>query len=332
MSKYAGSALLWLGAILITVLLAGFAELSMGGRKIITALGLIVDSPQLMAAFATGNTSGCDKRAYDASIDLLKVRGERLRLKQVSTKLGAEGALNRWNTPDGVYWAPNRTDFFYVLAEQTLDVYQTAGHKVRKGDIVLDCGANLGVFTRKALSMGASKVIAIEPVPDNIVSMSKTFEKEIAEGRVIIAPVGVWNKDDVLKMTMFDNSVLDSFVMRERDEAIAQEKQLELPLTTVDALVAKYNLERVDFIKMDVEGAERQALAGAKQTIAKFRPRMSIATENLEDDYLAVPRTIKGIDPAYTSSCGGCKLVGIARVRPDVMFFAPQPSVVSQNR
>ena len=72
--------------------------------------------------------------------------------------------------------------------------------------------------------------------------------------------------------------------------------------------------------KRDIEGAERKALIGARGTIARFHPRMAIATENLDDDYRVVPEITAKIGGRYRVSCGSCRSAGFA-VRPDVIFF-----------
>ena len=90
------------------------------------------------------------------------------------------------------FWIPpgNRTGLAEMLGEQERDVYG-AGRGVRRGDVVLDCGANVGVFTRRALDDGARLVVAIEPAPDNIECLRRNFAQEVASGKVIIYPEGI---------------------------------------------------------------------------------------------------------------------------------------------
>ena len=52
-----------------------------------------------------------------------------------------------------------------LLAQQDRDIYGDDRLGVRQGDIVFDCGAHMGVYTRKALSAGAKLVVAVEPTP-----------------------------------------------------------------------------------------------------------------------------------------------------------------------
>ena len=134
---------------------------------------------------------------------------------------------------------------------------------VRPGDVVLDCGANIGVFVREALDAGAKTVVAIEPAPENIECLRRNFKSDIDAGRVIVYPKGVWDKDDFLTLHVDDhNSAADSFVINPKD---SHESDQKLPLTTIDKLVAELNLQSVDFIKMDIEGAEVKALKGGRR-------------------------------------------------------------------
>ena len=117
-----------------------------------------------------------------------------------------------WSTPYGEFWMPTASGdaLIYDLAEQKRNIY---GNRIRPGDVVLDAGANIGVFTRKALWAGASKVVAIEPAPENLECLQRNFAAEIADGRVVLYPNGVWDKDDVLKLRVDPtDSARDTFV------------------------------------------------------------------------------------------------------------------------
>jgi FkbM family methyltransferase len=147
----------------------------------------------------------------------------------------------------------------------------------------------VGAFVRKALDAGAGKIVAIEPAPENLECLRCNFPREIASGVVVIYPKGVWDKEDILKMSIDPkNSAGDSFVRTAKDAQF-----ISLPLTTIDKLVAELNLPRVDFINMDIEGAEQHALAGTKETISRFHPRMSLCIYHLIDYQIAVPKIVR---------------------------------------
>ncbi len=228
------------------------------------------------------------------------------RLVAASRRLEERQGLELWSTPEGDFWTPPGTNLAYVLAEQVCEVYGRGPYGVQEGDVVLDCGANVGVFTRTALRRGARLVIAIEPVPANCECLRRTFQGDIERGSVVVCPKGVWNERTELAMYLYKNSVLDSFVMDDRPEEGRHSEQLRLPLTTIDELVPELGLDRVDYIKMDVEGAEAKALQGAAATLRRWKPRLSIATENLPDDPYVLPGIVKRIEPSYHAVCGPC--------------------------
>jgi FkbM family methyltransferase len=232
-----------------------------------------------------------------------------------------EAGLDLWNTPQGGIWdIHGDTILPFLMAEQRIDIYEPVGHEVRRGDIVLDCGANIGVFTRKALSRGADLVVAIEPAPRTLEALRRNFEEEIKSGRVIVYPKGVWDHDGELELALDTaNQAANSLVMGKKDAP-----NVRVPLTTIDKIVAELKLPRVDFIKMDIEGAEKPALKGASDTIRRFRPRMSLSSEHLADDYTAIPALVKSLEPRYRYR--SCDCVGTrGRISARVLAFDPAP-------
>ena len=192
--------------------------------------------------------------------------------------------------------------FALALSEEDDDIYRAEGVGVRRGDVVLDCGAQLGAFTRPALAAGAALVVAIDVSPRNIVCLSKTFAAEVRKGRVKIYPKGVWNKDDILELYEDGQTIGDTVVLHK------QSKGTKVPLTTIDRIVEELALPSVDFIKMDIEGAEVPALQGAAKTLRRFRPRMAISSYHLPGDARDVPWAARQAVPNYWISVPACKI------------------------
>ncbi|HYP14643.1 MAG TPA: FkbM family methyltransferase [Bryobacteraceae bacterium] len=241
------------------------------------------------------------------------------RIIRESKLLRTDGALEQWQTPRGLFWTPTKSRYglHFHLAEQERKIYFNGEHTIKKGDIVLDCGANIGPFTRVALDAGASKVIAVEPAPENLECLRRSFKDEIASGRVVLYPKGVWHKDDMLTMIIDEtNSAADSFVMKPKGSTATTFK---LPLTTIDKLVAELKLPRVDFVKMDIEGSETNALTGARGTLTKHHPRLSVCVYHRADHPESVPKAIRAAAP-YESECGPCN-VDNGRIHPQIFYF-----------
>jgi len=259
-------------------------------------------------------------RAVDSAGHWSRLNQTKDRIYAASRLLGTDSSgMRHWQTPRGSFWIPPGEDWGlpFNLSEQENKIYGTGEQAVHTGDIVLDCGANIGVYAREALAEGAKLVVAIEPAPENLECLRRNLADEVAAGRVIIYEKGVWDKDDFLTMRVSpDNPAADSFVITQK----GSQEGLRLPLTTIDKLVEELKLARVDYIKMDIEGAEQRALIGASQTLRRFHPRLALSAYHAPDDPAKIPELVRQAWEGYRMECGPCAYsAGI--VRPDVLYF-----------
>ena len=72
-----------------------------------------------------------------------------------------------------------------------------------------------------------------------------------------------------------------------------------MPAVTIDETVEHLGLDRVDFVKMDIEGSERYALKGAHRTLSRFGPRMALCIYHREDDRELIPQIVLEARPSY---------------------------------
>ena len=235
--------------------------------------------------------------------------------------LRREDGLSLWSTPAGSFWLPDGSDAVLPIlaAQQRVDIYGATGAaKIAPGAVVLDCGAHVGVYVRKALDQGAATVVAIEPAPDNIECLRRNFAAEIEQGRVIVRAEGVWDRPDKLPLfTKRSNSAADSFVMEADKEATSE----LLPLTTIDLIVEELSLERVDIVKMDIKGATGRALAGARRTLERWRPALALSTEEEADDPAELIGLLHALGYTQPPRCGHCSIRAGRRVAPDAILF-----------
>lgn len=227
--------------------------------------------------------------------------------------------LQLFQTELGPFWvpAPGQETIKGVVWEIAAFKYQFGGANLHTGDTVIDCGAHVGVFTKYALQHGAGRVVAVEPDLRNIACLESNLAQEIAEGRVVVVKGGVWNKETRLPLFVKDqNSLAPSFVIEPRDASSLE----GTPVFPLDGIVNQLKLLRVDFIKMDIEGAEREALAGARTTMTKFKPRMAISAYHLPDDPTVIPGTALDAQPGYQIHAKDIEIRD-RRVMPKVLFF-----------
>jgi FkbM family methyltransferase len=232
--------------------------------------------------------------------------------------------INLWATPGGELWAPESTDrtgIAVMLAEQELGAYGNGSVQCRAGDIVLDCGANIGLFSRMAVAAAAKRVIAVEPFRLSAECLRRNLAKEIAAGQVVVYEKGLWDEESHLPFIIDPhNAGGNSFITVNKD---AYEGQA-IAVTTIDRLIGDLNLERVDFIKMDIEAAEQRALAGAANTLKTFRPRMVIAVEHTPDrlgNARGVIQIVRRANTKYSFECGLCYVSPENHVLPELLYF-----------
>lgn len=248
-------------------------------------------------------------------------QGELEKQMRANTRLiRTENGYKLWSTPNGEFWVPDTGDEIIVvlLAQQKRKVYGDAGSGgVRAGDIVLDGGAHVGTYVRTALDAGAAKVIAIEPSPEAIECLRRNFAREVASGRVIIYPKGIWDEEKRLVFYSNGNGAAgDSFVEHGPGSKIIA----DIHVTTVDKLVADLALPRVDLIKADIKGAGTRMVAGAVNTIRAFHPRIVVSVEEAPEDPASIKAAVMQIAPDYRFRCGPCLFTG-DEIRNDTIFF-----------
>jgi FkbM family methyltransferase len=139
------------------------------------------------------------------------------------------------------------------------------GRFITQGDLVFDVGAHVGDRIAAFRRLGA-RVIAVEPQPALVRTLKLLYGRDRA---VVIEPVAVGGREGTVELRLnVDNptvSTASEDFMRAAAGAPGWEGQawtrtIRVPVTTLDALIARHGLPA--FIKIDVEGFEAQALAG----------------------------------------------------------------------
>jgi FkbM family methyltransferase len=287
---------------------------------LLVAMGAILVFPQearMLRAALFQPRPGCTiTEALEGGRSAVHIRKRLVALSQASRVIERDAAgYVLWHTPLGDFWAPERDpSLFFVLAELELNPYGEKGPDSLRGRVVLDCGAHLGTYTRRALAAGAGLVVAIEPGPQQVYCLRRTFAREIAAGRVRVEPRGVWNQEGELTLHTRDDTGGDSIL---GPDTGSSEK---ISVTTVDRLVSDLHLSSVDLIKMDIEGSEPQALSGASKTLKKYKPQLAIASYHTIDEYRRVSEIVLKANPSYRPTPLGCR-VDLGYSVPLTMMF-----------
>lgn len=169
----------------------------------------------------------------------------------------------------------------YVLREQ-LDWFEDEIKFVRTlllpGDVVLDIGANYGLY---ALSMakivgGSGHVYAFEPASSTASYLQRSIEQN-SFNQVSLIRAALSNKSGTAKLGLNDNSELNSL-----ETSISSDGNTEsVALTTLDIQVAELSWHNVAFVKLDAEGEEENILMGGNQFFKIFSPLVMFELKHL---------------------------------------------------
>jgi FkbM family methyltransferase len=142
---------------------------------------------------------------------------------------------------------------------------------IKPGWTVIDVGSNLGYYALLASRLVGprGRVFAFEPTP----STYRAFLKNIAlNDSHNIRPYQTALCDWCGQISVLED-VQDDY---NRIAARGETGGHQVPCITLDAFVEEQRVERVDLIKVDIEGAEHKFLVGARKTIERFRPVVAI--------------------------------------------------------
>lgn len=205
--------------------------------------------------------------------------------------------------PTRDYWvAQYKRDKLYVPSPRTAvlahfirsyELVYERYFKVEKNEIVLDIGAYVGSFTL-AVARRAKKILAIEPDSKNYTCLQKNVSKF---ANVQTVKKGVWNSKKKLKLYLDSQyPVANSVVIPSGNNFI------EIEVDTLDNLTSALGINKVDFIKMNVEGAELEVLEGAERVL-KSTKKMVIDAHHIRDGEETASRVCQFLEAKGFKTC-----------------------------
>lgn len=177
-----------------------------------------------------------------------------------------------------------------LLLFRAYNIVQTNHFKaqVKKGMAVLDVGANIGYFTLIAASLVGEegKVVAFEPEPSHFGLLNRNV-KANRYNNVTLVQKAVSNKTEEVKLFLQKNNLAAHQIWDPHDGS----QFVTVPAITLDEYCENENLKKVDFIKIDVQGAEGAVLQGMRSIMDENRA-LKIVME-----FWPAGMTAFGIDP-----------------------------------
>ncbi|MEK5071457.1 FkbM family methyltransferase [Sporosarcina sp. FSL K6-1508] len=173
--------------------------------------------------------------------------------------------------------------------------YEHTEVKVEKDDYVIDAGGCYGdtalFFAEEVGPRG--KVFTFEFIKSNLEIMKRNIDINPAVSSTItIVSHPLWSISGN-ELFYIDNGPGSSL----SEQPISRNKTTTI---SIDDFVVENSVAKIDFIKMDIEGAELNALKGAEKTILKFRPKMAISIYHKIEDFSEIHKYIDGLNCDYS--------------------------------
>lgn len=194
-------------------------------------------------------------------------------------------------TTDKISWKifTNTPLYFIVKDVNRYEKY----FKVSKGNFVIDAGANEGILTlvysKKVHSSG--KVFAFEPDKINLQLFKENINLNENTTNISLIEKGLWNESGTIEF--YETGTVGSSVYFQDKKSVKK----AISSITIDDFVDAENLFKIDFIKMDIEGAEIEALKGARKTINSHKPNFAIASYHIVENEV----TYKKVEEFFAS-------------------------------
>jgi FkbM family methyltransferase len=260
-----------------------------------------------------------DEHSRRAMIDVLKLRvlgpyhsrlaitpeGYRYEQARVDRELRVQGSTfevsDPWFSPLSLYRVPSSGGSHIALHSHSVDIvsvfvlgqYAYAHDRdrvtVEPGDVVLDvggCWGDTALYFADLVGPGG-KVYTFEFDPESleILRANLSLNPELSE-RIEIVEKALWDRSgETLEIVQAGRCTSVS-----EDDGASKGRRVQT--ITLDDFIEREGLDRLSFIKMDVEGAECNVLSGASGALREFAPKLAIAAYHKDDDLVKIPELI----------------------------------------
>jgi FkbM family methyltransferase len=235
-----------------------------------------------------------ERQLYDATIERLRTEDRPVE------ELNGKPYLVRDMKSQGYDFKMLGYDWWLGAHDIRYGQYEQGDVQLAEGDVIIDAGAfigDTGVYFHHKLR-GQCQVHSFELLDENLALLVHNFERNGVRPGVDV----VINKLALADKTGEEIVIADGATQGSTSIFGKSAGGSRVQTITLDDYVMRLGLEKVDFIKMDIEGAELQALTGARHTIQHFKPKLAICLYHKWNDAFTLPQAIHatGVDYSFT--------------------------------
>ena len=168
---------------------------------------------------------------------------------------------------------------YNLLREDDRDAFRVMQEVLRPGDVMLDVGANVGVYSVRAgvLVGPEGRVYSFEPVPTTLERLRQTIAINTAQN-VTVIPKAITNECGIVQINVYEGEGLSGWstlgrhpMVRPDGATVTPAVAIDVEAETLDEFCAREGIGHVRLCKVDVEGFEPNVFEGATRMLSEQR-------------------------------------------------------------
>jgi len=161
-------------------------------------------------------------------------------------------------------------------------IYNPKGFEIKAGDIVVDVGGHIGIFSLLASRFAKNgQIITVEPFPSTFRILQENIRKNKIKN-VLLVNKAISNKKGVKDLFLEGESTVGVTFFKDALENDNLKKE-SVKTITLEELMKECGIDHIDFLKMDCEGAEYEILFSCSPTILNKIGKISMEYHNLDE-------------------------------------------------
>lgn len=180
---------------------------------------------------------------------------------------------------DSIAIEHNSNDAMFIVNEIVVgECYTSKGfYSPKDGDVVIDVGANIGVFAMYLQTLARVQVYSFEPAPSTREMLERNVANNNLSSQIRVVPVAIGKEAGTLSLRCSPNFGHSSFY---EGDHLKDAVEVSVPVATLPSQFSSLGISHVDLLKIDIEGAEVALLEGMTPEAWKMVQRVTIETHD----------------------------------------------------
>ncbi|MDF1722295.1 MAG: FkbM family methyltransferase [Minwuia sp.] len=172
-------------------------------------------------------------------------------------------------------------DKAYWTGTCELDVTTCLVGEMQKGAVCYDIGSHRGFIAGVMAINGASEVFCFEPNPDNIESIGQLTRLN-PDLTLTVKQMAVGAEDGNATFEIMPETSMGKLSTSTFQDGVGGQRTIDVQIVSLDSMLSRQEISPPSMMKIDIEGAEFDALCGADKLISEHKPKLLIEIHSFD--------------------------------------------------